>query len=386
MAEELIYNVGVEGIQSLDSLEQKVTKAGQATNKTTNYFQQMKRELREARGDMLKFAEGTEQYNRALNKASDIQGRMNDSNDKVKAGIRDLGETTKSVAGTVAGFAGGFQVAQASMQLFGIENENAVQAILKLQQVMSVVQGLSTFSNAIDSMQDLVASIKASKQATEVLAGPIGELGNVSDDAAKSVNTLGKESAVLSSNLAGTATIGEKVTKGNEKMLNSIKEYSDSVILGKETVNEFTKELVKTDIALLKNGEGIEDISNKNRELVKSVAGSNATTKEAIKVLEEELSLTEEAIKNKGDLTKATNTGTKAAGGFTKSILMSLGTMVAFLAIIALVSIGISKLIEYLHKVPESIKVKLEIDEQVQKDLDKERLNIEKFASDYRKA
>lgn len=155
MAEELIYNVGVEGIQSLDSLEKKVSDTGKTTNKTTSYMTEMREELRELRGEMVKNEVGTDKYNKALLRASEIQGKITDANDKVRAGIQDLGQTTKNVTRGITGMAGGFQVVQASMQMFGIENENAVKSIQKLQQSMAIIQGLSQFADAIDHVQDL---------------------------------------------------------------------------------------------------------------------------------------------------------------------------------------------------------------------------------------
>ena len=162
MAEELIYKVGVEGTNELNKLEQSVTDTGKATNKTTDYFQKMRMELRAARGDILKYAEGTQEHNRALNKAADIQGRMKAVNDKVRASTQDLGDTAKHVTGAMVGFAGGFQVVQSAMSLFGIENEETIKTVLKLQQTMSLVQGLSAFAQGIDNMQDIIAAFRAS--------------------------------------------------------------------------------------------------------------------------------------------------------------------------------------------------------------------------------
>ena len=120
MKEELIYKVGVEGTGELNKLEKSVEKTGKTTNKTTSCMSQLRSELRDLRGEMIKNAQGTEAYNRALRRGAEITSQINDANSKMKIGVMDMGDTTKNVISTLTGFAGGFQVVQASMQLFEI--------------------------------------------------------------------------------------------------------------------------------------------------------------------------------------------------------------------------------------------------------------------------
>ena len=100
MAEELIYKVGVEGTNELDKLEKSVDKAGKSVGKTKLYMSELRTELRKARGDMIKYAEGTDEYNRALARGSQITTQINDANAKMRIGVQDIGTTTKNVTGT----------------------------------------------------------------------------------------------------------------------------------------------------------------------------------------------------------------------------------------------------------------------------------------------
>ena len=159
MSEELIYKVGVEGTNELNKLEQSVDKAGKSVGKTKLYMSELRTELRKARGDLIKYAEGTEEYNRALEKGARITQQINDANSKMRIGVQDLGTTTKNVTSTMVGFAGGFQVVQSAMSLFGIENEETIKTVLKLQQTMAIVQGMTAFAQGINDVQNLLGEI-----------------------------------------------------------------------------------------------------------------------------------------------------------------------------------------------------------------------------------
>ena len=418
MSEELIYKVGVEGTKELNKLEKSVDKAGKATNKTTDYFQKMRMELRAARGDMLKYAAGTEEYNRALNKAADIQGRMKATNDIVRASTQDLGDTAKHVTGAMVGFAGGFQVVQSAMSLFGIENEETIKTILKLQQTMAVVQGLSAFAQGIDNMQDILGAFRASnQQLTDELRNTSDGMEGVAKSSGEMGDSMGataKESAVLSSNLAGNTKIANDVAKSQKGLLSGIESLTKAQIEGQIEYQKGRLSHIETSIALLEEGKGYDALSLKMKEYFTIRKMGNATNEEmietlkksqkrhihAIEIQEEYLDGNNKLSKSQKELAKNTNDASKATkklgeanetagkgvSSFAKTIGKSLLTMGAFLAIIAAVSYAISAFIKAINKIPESVKVDIEINENVKKDLAKTRLDIRKFVSDYKKA
>ena len=439
MAEELIYKVGVEGTNELNKLEQKVTDTGKATNKTTDYFQKMRMELRAARGDMLKYAAGTQEHNRALNKAADIQGRMKAVNDKVRASTQDLGDTAKHVTGAMVGFAGGFQVVQSAMSLFGIENEETIKTVLKLQQTMSLVQGLSAFAQGIDNMQDIIAAFRASNhQLNEELKTTSDGMEGVSKSTGKMGDSMGatvKDSAVLGSNLAGNTKIADDLDKGLGKVSKNIGELTvnmDKIDAGSIHFANLRISLLEGDKALLQAGASTKNLSKNTQELLEANNATNAGIKEKIALIDVEIQrneqlilqrkkqrrteqlsegksrelfkktteATEEGTKATEEGTKATNLFTKAkekfgksskkAGkgisSFTKSILKSLGTMAVFLAAIWAVTAGISWLVKKLSEVPEDVKIKLELETNALNSYIASLNKIKNFVREYNQA
>ena len=406
MSEELIYKVGVEGTNELNKLEQSVDKAGKSVGKTKLYMSELRTELRKARGDMIKYAEGTEEYNRALAKGSRITSQINDANSKMRIGVQDLGDTTKNVTSTMVGFAGGFQVVQSAMSLFGIENEETIKTVLKLQQTMAIVQGMSAFAQGINDVQNLIAGFRASSaQMNEELRNTSDSMEGVAKSSGEMGDAMGvsaKESAVLGSNLAGNVALGDKMVASNKELIKSLQEQIDlypEITQGQreKVIALLTeKNILKAKRDLEKDPEVINSI-NKEREAIQAkidaIHEENKLTYEKRKANEKELDAllknteaTEGQTKATEKLGKANKTAGKGVSSFTASIVKSLATMGAFLAIIALVTWGISALIKWMAKIPESVKIDIEIKETVSQQIAKDQIAVRKFANDYRKA
>ena len=288
MTEELLINASVDGLGDVNKLEKGLDNTSKTTKRVQTEFDKMRLELKAAKGEMLKFNEGTAEYNAALRKAADITGKLKATNDNVKASVKDLGDTTKNVAGAVGGLSGGFQVALASMQLFGIENDSVTRGIAKLQQVMAITSGLATFANAIDNIQDLMLGFKAGAFEANNAVTEISNIGDVSKDAGGNLANLGKEAAVISSNMAnaGAATgaaaaATNSATGANTALAASIKSTSG-------LMDEFNLTLIQGDIALLKSGRDFNSLSHTSNKVINSLGNMTLSEKELIKALKEE--------------------------------------------------------------------------------------------------
>lgn len=343
MAEELIYKVGVEGTNELDKLEKSVDKAGKSTGKTRLYMSELRTELRKARGDMIKYAEGTEEYNKALEKGARITQQIKDANSKMRLSVQDLGDTTKNVTGALAGFAGGFQVVQSTMSLFGIENEETIKTVLKLQQTMSIVQGMSAFAQSIGDAQDI---LYAFRQSNNRVVGELQNTSDVFDGVTKSSDAMGdsfkasgKESAVLSSNLAGNTKIANDLSKGLEKIggdahIANVQKLSEMVNVYEQQLSS-AKKMLDTYTEGTADYKGVLDmVIRAEKNLIETQAELDVALKSGQKTTKDSIKFTKDGVEVIEDFTESTKKSGKAFSSFAKTILKSLGTMTAFLAII----------------------------------------------------
>jgi len=362
MAEELLINtkIGGDNISKLasdvdklgtevsdtakayDKLEDSTDKLSKTSTKAGSEIAKIRKAIKEAKDEMLKAEEGTEEYNRALAKAGQLQFKLKDLNDKARLSVQDFGQTSKNVAGAVAGMGSAFQVAQGAMALFGLENDAALQTIVKLQATMSVVSGIGQFADSLDSMKDLWIGLKSGARAS---SGAVTELSKVSKDAAHSMGDLGKESAVIGSNLGGGAAMIGAASMKSSAAIEAAAAAAKSTLANTEAKFKNLGPLTAQQTALL----------DKHKANVK---------------------LTEEQYNNLG------KGGQGAMTGIGSSILKTLGPMLLITAAIAGVIYGITKLIEWMNKIPKNLEIKIAINEDALKQTQKVRESIKEIRNE----
>lgn len=206
MAEEIILNVNINGEEDLNKVDKSLEKLGKTSNKTQSEIQKIRKELKDAKSDMLSAEEGTDKYNDALARASAAQLKLKETNDKVRLGIKDFGETSKNVAQAVAGLSGGFTATIGVMGLFASENENLQKAILGVQSALAVTQGLTTFADSIENIKDLYAGLKANMSTASTSIEEVSEVASESadgmNDVAKTTDKATKSVGVFSGQIA----------------------------------------------------------------------------------------------------------------------------------------------------------------------------------------
>lgn len=429
MADEILINLNINGEDDLKKVDKGIENLGKTANKTQSEIQKIRKELRDAKSDMLAAEEGTEEYGRALARASAAQLRLKETNDKIRLGIRDFGETAKNVAGAVAGLSGGFTATIGVMNLFAGENENLQKAILGVQSALAVTQGLATFADSIENIRDLISGLSANNNTA---SDAIGELGKVSAESADDVSKLAKETAVLGSNLAGAQQVSDKASEAIDKvskvstenfnklsqsgrLFNNITELQ-SKQLGftaeafkkfntvaeanayiQKDINVFSRNFLITQGALDKSTKQLTVSLNEAVEILEQqqiVLAANAQKqKEAAFITdlqaeanEKNAEKTAESAKQQDNLTTSTDKGSKAATGFIGSIGKSILTMVSFMAVIAGATLLISKLIEWINKVPEDIKIKISLEDETFANYQKVLEKVKKFEFDLNKA
>lgn len=334
MAQELLINVNVSGEEELPKIDKNIGNIGKTTNKTKNALTEMRKEIRNSKAEMLTFAEGSKEYNAAMQKAAAAADKMRDINDKVRVSQRDVGVVAKNVAGSLAGLAGAFSTAQGVIALFGVENDAVAKTLLKVQAAMSVASGIAQMADSIDELKDLFGALRSSVSDTN------GEMSKFSSNA-----------DVIGSNLAGNRTGVEELTK-------SINKLSD------------------IDIKHIKTTEN-------NLDVLKRINGETGVYNKKINELESYLK------RLKGTTEETVEPINKVGKGITslgKTIVSTMGYMVLFTAIIAGVTYGITKLIEWINKVPEDVTIKLSLEEDVAKKIGDEYTKVINFTNDIYKA
>ena len=109
---------------------------------------------------MLSTEQGTKEYNDALQQAANIQHALKEQMEEVNASAMDFGQIAGNVVKGVGGIVAGFQAAQATMNLFGIENETVIKSLQKMQSLMAITQAIPAIDDGVKAFKRLGLAIK----------------------------------------------------------------------------------------------------------------------------------------------------------------------------------------------------------------------------------
>lgn len=362
MAENINLNININGSKDVDKTTKSFEKLGNQTNKTVSYMTQMRKQLKDAKSDLLQAEEGTIAYNNALARVADIGFKIKDTQDKARMAILDVGEVSKNVGRSMSGLAGGFSTAAGALALFGAESDASLKVIQKLTGMIAIVQGLTAFADTIDSIRDLMTGLSASSAAAQ------GDIGNLNNTVSQTVQTT----ANATTNLVG-------MNQASNAIANS--------------TDEFTKrqgELLERLDNLKKAKEEGLNVSAKEEEKLGIQIGLLAKKKKVMTEGTQEYEANAEAVgnlnNNLDETVEATKKVSTGMSSMAKNILKSFGwTALISLAITGLIA-GISYLIEKINEIPRDLEIRLKFEEDAAKKMTEELTNITKYVNDYRKA
>lgn len=152
--------------QQVDQLKESIAGLDKENNAATISVKELRKELKAQKDVMLSAEEGTKEYNDALQKAAGIQHTLKEQMEEVNASAMDFGEITGNVTKVVGGMVAGFQAAQATMNLFGVENEEIAKSLQKMQNLMSLTQAIPALDEGGKAFGRLRNSIAAATGAT----------------------------------------------------------------------------------------------------------------------------------------------------------------------------------------------------------------------------
>lgn len=171
--------------------------------------------------------------------AASLKGQLDQINrttNTLSKGARGYSEAFQRIT---TGLAGGVAAATAAMQLMGIENENVIEGMAKLQQLMTFAQGISHLKDLSKGFGDLRGAIKASIRSMTGLKGAIigTGIGVLVVVLGQLIENWDKVTAAIDE-FIGSADNASKVTAGLDAAFTAIK--TTIVAVGGAIVNYIT--------------------------------------------------------------------------------------------------------------------------------------------------
>jgi hypothetical protein len=227
MAEEII---GIKVTTDAAQATQEVQKLDKAFEGTDTTVKSIRAQIKEANAELIKAQTIYGDYSKEALKAAKTVAGLKDRVQEAKetSDLFDPGKRFQALSGTISAVAGGFAAVQGAMALFGKENKQIEEALLKVNAAMALSQGLSTIRDAQKDFQRLGSIIKSTttfqelnNAATKTAAVVQKAFGVSVDSTSKGFNVL--KGAIVATGIGALVVALGLVINNFDKISNWIK-------------------------------------------------------------------------------------------------------------------------------------------------------------------
>ena len=137
----------------------------------------LEKELQECTEQLKGVAVGSDAFNALQKQAANCKSQLDQFNrttDMLSKGFQGWGE---NAAKMTSGITGGITAATAAMQMMGVENDNVMEGIARLQQLMAFSQGISSLKDLSEGLKNMKAAVKVATGSLHGLKGAIVATG-----------------------------------------------------------------------------------------------------------------------------------------------------------------------------------------------------------------
>ena len=135
------------------------------TSESTRTVKDLRTQLKGLKDDLLNCEKGTEEYNKTLQQAANIQKELKEQMQEVNNSAQDFGQKMGNATKAMAGVSGAITAATGALSLFGIENDEVQKKITAtMTSLIGITQGLSKIDDGIKAFKRLTIAINASSK------------------------------------------------------------------------------------------------------------------------------------------------------------------------------------------------------------------------------
>lgn len=152
------------------------------TSQSVRSIQDLKKEIKDLKGQLLSLNEGTEEYNKTLTKLGDDMHQLKEIQEKASMTNQDLGTNISNATKAMSGMAGAVGAVTSALSLMGVQVGDDTKLMKTLMQLMSISQGLAAFEAGAKSALALAKNISTAMKSQKLfnqtaLANPYLLLG-----------------------------------------------------------------------------------------------------------------------------------------------------------------------------------------------------------------
>lgn len=196
------------------------------TDKSQKNVKSLKQQIKELKLEIENLEEGTAEYNAKLVELGNALHTAQEIQENAKIASQDYGDTLSSITKVSTGLVASISAVNGVMNLMGASSDEAQQAMLKVQSLMAIVQGLSALDDAEKNFNGLWLKIKnlTSARKEEILTEKEQTIETQKNTAANESNALSinkQKTALSGASKASTLFIG-----GIKKLYSALKSFA----------------------------------------------------------------------------------------------------------------------------------------------------------------
>lgn len=270
---------------------------GKKFNDTNMEAQDLRKQIKGLKDELYKLTPGTEEYGRVLQELGGKMDQLSDTSQELRVATGGLDTVFQSTTNAMSTLAAGFTAATGVVALFGGDTEDLAKTFVKLQAVMSIMNGLKGFAGfgkatkqASTSLKAYIAQMGLARSATMQQATANTAMATTAATATASTAGLGTAvkgltaaiaanpiGAILVTITAAVAAITHFVGKAKEAR-EQMEHYNEVLEKSRGTAQSFSETIER-------DNENLE----KRAERMRTLGASETEVNEVIKKGKEEL-------------------------------------------------------------------------------------------------
>ena len=307
-------------------------------------------DIRKLRLELDGLTEGTAEYDRVAGLLSTKMKIQSDRMKFLRASSADLGDIIGNTTKTMAGMVGTYSAITNAIGLFSSENEALQKTLLRVQQLMGVIQGLSAINDGIEGFERLKSNIKGYVKELQTAADATVATGNASkfSEDILTASTVAGASAQTSKGEEAITASQKIITSDNTATQQQLLNINKLIAAKEKQIDEVINQMgrIPTEAGEITDGEDIEMLKAENKEL-----------KEQAENLKKNIVETDKLAKTQAVATKGTGkfiTSLKGLGLAIKGIGKAMITSLGVFALVSAAMWGIMALIDLFKKKQET--------------------------------
>lgn len=132
-------------------------------------IKELRKELNEFKNQMANLDADSDAFKSLALQAGEVKHQIDEINESIKGASSDLGDMIGNATNVAAGLVGAFQAVEGALQVMGVESEAVGEALVRMQGLMAMTQGLAAIDDAIKSFGKMKVAVQA---VTTAMKGP----------------------------------------------------------------------------------------------------------------------------------------------------------------------------------------------------------------------